>query len=152
VSCYIKTKHNVDYALTYSVTLYMLNVSTYIRAALYTGGGVRQGACLAISSFPLFALRLYGNASAFRPCHRKALRFPSHLRRFSCHWLAAARFPCFFPSHDIAKRCFLFCTVYLIIYLKIEFSSRISGVTIKNQYRDIVRAVTLDTVKAAAYR
>jgi hypothetical protein len=36
--------------------------------------------------------------------------------------------------------------------LKIEFSSRISGVTIKKSFRGIVQILKLDTVKAAAYR
>jgi hypothetical protein len=57
VSPYITTKHNVYYALAYSVTAYSYIMSCYISAALYTGGGVRQGDCLAFSSFRFIALR-----------------------------------------------------------------------------------------------
>ena len=65
VSCYITTKHNVDYALAYRLTAYIYITSCYISAALYTGGGVSGGACLALSLYRRIVIRLYGKAGGF---------------------------------------------------------------------------------------
>jgi hypothetical protein len=40
-------------------------VSTYISAALYTGGGVSGGVCLALSLYRRIRMRLYGKAGGF---------------------------------------------------------------------------------------
>jgi hypothetical protein len=92
VSPYITTKHNVDYALAYSVTAYSYITSTYISAALYTGGGVRSGACLAFSSYRHMVMRLYGKPPAFRPCGSKRFSFSFPFAALFMPLPAAARF------------------------------------------------------------
>jgi hypothetical protein len=65
VSCYITIKHIVYYALAYMLTQYSYITSTYITIYGYTGGGVRGGACLALSLYRRIRMRLYGKAGGF---------------------------------------------------------------------------------------
>lgn len=119
VSPYITIIHNNDYALRYRVTLYNYIVSPYIFAALYTGGGVRGGDCLAFSSFPPFALRLCSPPSrAVRLLLNVLANRDKSAHKFHCPppFSFAFHLLSIFTCATITKRHFSYYSYILLFY------------------------------------